>query len=306
MQKLFFLTSVVILSVAGAVAAIHAGAQSPSPTGANAKEPVLSFEAASVKANRSGDQERFVQRQAGGRFNAKNMPLRALITFAYQIQGFQLVGGPSWIASDRFDIVAKAAGDPPPVAPGSGPDQLMFMLRTLLADRFKMAAHRETQDLPIYALVLARRDGKPGPQLRQAATDCAAQAAAARSGGPPPGPPPGPDSPVTCGMRTMPGKMLFGGMPLSQFTNGLAPQVQRVVLDRTGLAGNWDFELTYAPEQTQAPPGGFAVGVELPAADPNAPNLFTALQEQLGLKLEPARGPVEVLVIDRIEQPTED
>ncbi len=306
MRKLPFVTSVAILSVSAVVVAMQAGAQSPSPAGANAKEPVLSFEAASVKANKSGEQERFVQRQAGGRFNAKNMPLRALITFSYQIQGFQLVGAPDWTASSHFDIVAKAAGDPPPVAPGSGPDQLMLMMRTLLAERFKMVAHRETRELPIYALVLARRDGKPGPQLRQAVTDCAARAAAARSGGPPPGPPPGPDSPVTCGMRMMPGKMLFGGMPLSQFANGLSPQVQRVVLDRTGLAGNWDFELSYAPEQTQAPPGGFPAGVELPAADPNAPNLFTAVQEQLGLKLEPARGPVEVLVIDRIEQPTED
>jgi uncharacterized protein (TIGR03435 family) len=293
------------LAAATVVAASTISAQTP-PAATVAAEPALSFEAASVKPNKSGEQEQFVRRQPGGRFDAKNMPLRALITFAYQIQGFQLVGAPGWTTTDRFDIVARAAGDPPPVMPGSGPDQLMLMMRTLLAERFKMVAHRETQELPIYALVLARRDEKLGPKLRPATTDCAAQAAAARGGGPPPAPT-GPDAPVACGVRMRPGRIQFGGFPLSQFANGISGQVQRVVLDRTGLTGNWDFELTYTPDQSQPPPGGGPPpGVELPAVDPNGPSLFTAVQEQLGLKLEPARGPVDVLVIDRIEQPTPD
>ena len=95
---------------------------------------------------------------------------------------------------------------------------------------------------------------------------------------------------------------MVNAMPLSLFANNLSGQVQRVVVDRTGLSGGWDFEINYAPEQPVNPPPG----VEFPAADPNAPSLFTAIQEQLGLKLQSTKGPVEVLVIDRVEQPTPD
>src|SRR5215216_173399 len=96
--------------------------------------PPPAFEVASVKQNKSAPPGRFVQRQPGGRFNVTNMPLRELIRFAYQIQSFQLEGGPSWLTSDAWDIVAKADGDPPPVQPGGPPDPMMLMLRTLLAD----------------------------------------------------------------------------------------------------------------------------------------------------------------------------
>jgi uncharacterized protein (TIGR03435 family) len=99
-----------------------------------------------------------------------------------------------------------------------------------------------------------------------------------------------------------PGAIRFGGFPISQITTMLGNQTGRMVVDRTGLTGNWEFELRYSTEQRGAPPPG----ADLPPPDPNAPSLFTALQEQLGLKLEPTKGPVEVVVIDAVEKPTED
>jgi uncharacterized protein (TIGR03435 family) len=278
-------------------------------TGTAGSTMTPAFEAASVKRNVSGEQNAFIRREPGGRLTARNMPLRALITFAYQIQGFQLIGDLDWIADDRFDIVAKAAGDPPPVMPGSGPDQLMVMMRALLAERFNLRVYRETREMPIYALVLARRDGKLGSQLHPAASDCAAEAAsaqaAARSGAPPQ-PAQGPNAAVRCGVRMTAGRIQFGGLPLTEFARSLSNQVQRIVVDRTGLTGNWDFELSYAFDPAQVPAGLRAPGEDPPAVDPNAPSLFTAVQEQLGLKLEATRGPVEVLIIDRLERPTDD
>jgi uncharacterized protein (TIGR03435 family) len=98
----------------------------------------------------------------------------------------------------------------------------------------------------------------------------------------------------------------LGGFPLSQLANGLQGLAGRIVIDRTGLSGNWDAELTYAPEGRGGPPGALPPGVELPPIDPNAPNVFTALQEQLGLKLEATKAPVDVLVVDSVQQPTPD
>jgi len=273
----------------------QAPAQAPDPNAA------LTYEAASVKPNKSGVQGSSIRRFPGGRLQATNMPLRALITFAYQVQGFQLVDDPTWIRNENFDIVAKMEGDPPPVMPGTGPDPHMVAMRTLLAERFKLAVRRETREMDIYALVLARPDGKLGPALKPTTQDCAAMIAAAR-GGPPPGPPPGPNSPVVCGMRGLPGRLVAGAMPMSLLASNLSGQVQRIVVDRTGLSGGWDFEITFAPERPLNPPPG----VEFPPADPNAPSLFTAMQEQLGLKLQSTKGPVEVLVVERVEQPISD
>jgi uncharacterized protein (TIGR03435 family) len=284
---------------ATAVSVSRPQAQAPAQsTGANA---AYVYEAASVKPKKSGEQGSSIRRFPGGRLQATNMPLRALITFAYQLQGFQLVGDPSWLRTEMFDIVAKMEGDPPPVMPGTGPDPHMVAMRTLLAERFKLAVHRDTRELHIYALVLARPDGKLGPALKPTTQDCAAMMAAAR-GGPPPGPPPGPNSPVVCGMRGTAGRLAANAMPMTLLASNLSGQVQRVVVDRTGLSGGWDFEITYAPERPVNPPPG----VEFPAVDPNAPSLFTAMQEQLGLRLQATTGPVDVLVIDSVEQLVSD
>jgi bla regulator protein blaR1 len=263
-----------------------------------AQQPPLAFETASVKPNKSGAEERYFRLDPrGGSLTVVNVQLREMITFAYQIQSFQLEGGPGWIASDRFDILAKPEREVPSTE--SGQDPLKMMLRTLLADRFKLVMHKETKELPIFELVLARQDGKLGPQLRPAAVDCAARAAAARAGTPPP-PSSGPPGPGSCGTTMNPVSVRGGGTTLAVLASLLEGPAKRLVIDRTGLAGNWDLEVNYTPDRSQLPPG-----VELPSSiDPNGPSLFTAIEEQLGLKLRPARGPVEVLVIDSVQQPT--
>jgi uncharacterized protein (TIGR03435 family) len=136
------------------------------------------FEVASVRPSQSGDGFVSVGIQPGGRFNAVNVPLRLLIRNAYRLQDFQIVGAPDWISSQRYDIVAKAEGDFGPASPGGPISSGQLMLQSLLEERFKLAAHGETRDLPIYALVVARSDGKLGPQLRQSTTDCQAIAGA--------------------------------------------------------------------------------------------------------------------------------
>lgn len=277
-------------------------AAQPAPQAPDPNVP-LYFEVASVKPNKSGDQGGQLRRLPGGRVNAVNMPLRMLITFAYQVTPLTLVGGPKWIEDDRFDIIAKLDGDPPPVPPGSGPDHMMLAMRTLLADRFRLKVHRETREQDVYALVMARAAGGPGPALKRSTQDCSPETVRAMlgRGGPPA---PGPGSPlVMCGARMMPGRMLLGGMPISMLVNTLGAMVGRVVVDRSGLTGNWDFDLTYAPEAGRGLP---APGVDPPAPDPNAPSIFTALREQLGLRLEAAKAPVEVLVIDSVQQPVPD
>ena len=144
-----------------------------------------SFEAASVKPNTSGERNTSVRRLPGGRFTATNVPVAFLVQLAHQLQPFQMQGAPDWLRSDRFDVVAKMEGDPaPPPVGSSEPDQMTLALQALLADRFKLVAHWETQELPIYALVLARADRTLGPNIRPAAVDCTAAAAASATGRP--------------------------------------------------------------------------------------------------------------------------
>jgi uncharacterized protein (TIGR03435 family) len=274
---------------------------------AQASPPGPSFEVASVKPNKSGDGRVMIGMQPGGRFTTTNVPLRMLIRSAYQLQDFQIVGAPDWINSERFDIIAKAEGDVPPPPIGT-PGPMQFMIRNLLAERFKLVVHTDTRDLPIYAMVPARSDGKPGPQLRPSTIDCAAMMARGRNGGPPPTPP-APGERPACGMRIGAGTMSAGGFPLSQLATTLSQFVQRVVVDRSGLTGNYDLDLTWTPDRSlQGGPGGPPPpgAPPLPPVDPDGPSIFTAIQEQLGLKLDAQRGPVEVLVIDSVERPTPD
>jgi uncharacterized protein (TIGR03435 family) len=250
------------------------------------------------------------------------MALGMLIRMAYGIQDFQVVGGPSWLYDDRFDVLGKR---PETATPAANPQQQFnLMMQSLLADRFKLRTHTETRELPIYALVLARRDGKLGPQLRPSTADCTALARG-RGDGPPPGagPAPGGGQPraggagftmepgqrPTCGMVGGRGTFMGGGMQLSQLTTRLSQELGRVIVDKTGLTGRFDVDLKYTPEGNPArsdlPPGPPGVGDTRPA-DPDAPTVFAAVEEQLGLKLEAQRGPVEVLVIDNAETPTEN
>ena len=262
------------------------------------------FEVASVKQNTAGDGRIFIQMLPGNRVNFTGVPARQLIAMAYGLQQYQLVGGPAWLQNDRFDIVAKIAGEQVQFTPGR-PNPAMVAMRSLLAERFKLKMHTETRDLDVYNLVMLK-PGVPGPALKKSETDCVAQANARRGGPPPGGPPgpPGPNDPFPCGMMMFPGMTRMGGQPIGQITQMLTGQAGRLVFDKTNLAGNWDFTLRFAFEQRggQPPPPG----VNLPPPDPDAPSLFTALQEQLGMKLESAKAPVEVTVIDSVEHPTED
>lgn len=261
----------------------------------------MAFEVASVKPNNSGAGNISFGIQPGGRFTAANVPLRQLIVFAYLLQNFQLIDAPDWTRSERFDILAKAEGDIQPTPLGTvGPIQMM--VRSLLAERFQLAVHEEKREMPIYALVLSRSDGRLGPQIQRSTAECAPPGRG--RGGPPPAPP-APGERPRCGMIGGFGQLRAGSMTMADLARTLSPQVQRVVVDKTGLTDRFDFDLSYTPDQLPqgpAPPGA----PPLPAVDPSGPSIFTALQEQLGLKLDAQRGLVDVVVVDRVERPTPD
>jgi uncharacterized protein (TIGR03435 family) len=253
------------------------------------------FDVASIKPNRSADIGSYFGAPRG-QLTATNVTLWELVRNAYRLQGFQIVGGPEWLLADRFDVVAKPAGEP-------APEQLALMVQALLAERFRLAVHRETRELPVYELRLAAQAGVRAAGLQPSTTDCAA--ITARGGGAPPSAPPPAGVRPACGIRTQPGRMIAGGVTMARLAGTLSVFAGRIVIDRTGLEGGYDFDLAWTPDRVsqEAPPPGVA---PLPAADPNGPSLFTALTEQLGLKLESGRGPVEVLVIDHAERPTPD
>lgn len=243
------------------------------------------FEVASIKPNKSGQEGGTLYIRAGT-FRAVNVSLRSLIATAYgsdrSLFNDQIIGAPDWAVSDRFDIIAKIEGASQTLR------ELPPLLRPLLEQRFKLASHRETRPLPIFNLVTARADGRLGPQMQRSIVDCLARSAAVRAGAtvvPPPANRP------ACGMRFGTGTVSAGGLTLSNLVRMLSSTVERLVVDRTGLAGDFDVELQWAPDGT---------------APDDRPSIFTAVEEQLGLKLESTRAPVEVLVIDRVEHPTED
>jgi len=205
------------------------------------------------------------------------------------------VNAPDWTENERFDINAQMAANVNP-APGDQSE----MLRTLLAERFKLVVQRETRDLPVSALVLARTDRKPGPGLEPASPECApggSRRLGPRPDGRPQLPPPGVKP---CGTVVGSGTIQSGFITMEGLARTLSARMQRNVLDRTGITGAFEIELTFAPEPIAI------VGGPPPAAGQNLPTLVTALQEQLGLKLESGRAPIEVLVIDSVDRPTPD
>ena len=212
----------------------------------------------------------------------------------------RIVGGPDWTNTLRFNIEAKATSDVPRGMPGA--QQKLFMLRILLAERFKLVVHNETIEGPVYALALSRRDGTFGPGFHRSQLDCAASRNAGRNS-PPPGSPAAKGR-LTCGFgaNLLFGTMVGGGMTMAELAYVLSTVVDRAVLDRSGLTGAFDVDLRFSPEGLRDVPA--ARDVDRPVSD--SPSIFTALQEQLGLKLESTRGPVEVLVINSVERPTED
>jgi uncharacterized protein (TIGR03435 family) len=257
-----------------------------------AAAPRPQFEVASIKPNKSADFRVMIRPSPGGRFTATNVPLQILVTIAYGIKDMQLSGAPPWLNSERYDIEAKAEGN-------TDFDAMRPMLQALFEDRLHLKTHRETKEMPVYALVVARA-GK----LHLAQGECGP-----RPSTPPPPPEPGKTPPTPCGgFFGFPGHIAGQKIAIKQLIDPLSSLTGRIVLDQTGLTENYDVTLDYTPEQGQflSPAGGAPPDLPFPRPDPNGPNLFTALQEQLGLKLESQKGPVEMLVIDHVERPSEN
>jgi uncharacterized protein (TIGR03435 family) len=281
--------------------AIDLDASRPRPAAQSPAVPALTFEVISIKPNPAGraapTQTRVLP---GGQYIMTNMDVRLLIGQAYRVQSYRLLGGPAWIESESFDIVAKASADSPPAR---GPRAFDAALQKLLAERFRLVVHTETRQLPIYELVFARNDKRPGSSLtRSPRTDCGAvlaQAGPREPGGPPPPPPPSGQAPP-CGMVNRIATFDADSVTLIQLANFLSAELNRRVVDRSGLQGLFNVHLAWTPDPLPAGP----LDPDLPPIDPNGPSIFTAVQEQLGLKLEPATGPVDVLVIDSVERPT--
>jgi uncharacterized protein (TIGR03435 family) len=259
-----------------------------------------SFEAASIKENKSGRPGWELEPQPGGRLTATNVTAAALVRFAYERPDFQVTGGPGWLNSDRFDVAATAGRDQPI-------DETRRMLRQLLADRFGMTVHTETRQLPIYAMMMSRSDGRLGPQLRPSTADCdRVDQPSFDSGFRLPA-----DAAVRCGFfgfspdTNLPaahGGFSFRGLTMAALAKTLMPVVQRNVVDRTGLTGYFDADFDFMSEIPPPPP---PPGMPNPFSTPFV-SVFTILPEQLGIKLDSQRGPVEVLVIDRAERPAVD
>lgn len=222
------------------------------PATAAAQTPV--FEVASVKPHKPDPAEFGGMSAQHGRLNVVNFSLRNLITSAYGVRDFQVSGGPGWLDTDRYDVAAKAEND----ADGK---QLWMMMRPLLAERFKLAFHTQTKELPVYDLLVSKR----GAKLHPAAPD----AQGASSGGR--------------------GLLVYDKIPMSTLAAILSQSVDRQVLDKTGLTGDYAVKLEWTP-------GDGSDGL----------SIFAAVEEQLGLKLEPRRGPVTTMVIDRAERPSEN
>ena len=280
------------LAVALAAFTAHGAAQSQSsPAQASASTGRLTFEVASIKRNVSGDPNASIRVQPGGQIVVTNNSLYNLIRNAYGTQRFEMIPGPklpSWIDSDKWDILAK-----PPAGAPEVQEQMQLRLRSLLEDRFKVVARREMREMPIYELVVARADGQLGPQIKRSGDECAAMGRAREAGVQPPPLPPG----GFCGTRSNNGTVSMKGVPLSNFVRNLGGMTGRFVIDKTGLTGPYDLDLQWTPD---APSAGGQPGPG------DGASLFAAIQEQLGLKLEAKRAPIEVLVIDSAERPTED
>jgi uncharacterized protein (TIGR03435 family) len=197
------------------------------------------------------------------------------------INNEQVIGEPSWSNTEGFDIEAKVAPADVPTLGKMSFEQRRTMFQSILADRFKLAVHHETRELPLYVLTVA----KGGPKLKQSAPDDPAAA-----------------TPRRRGMMMGNGKVTATDAQLSMLVTALSRNLGRTIIDKTGLTGNYDFSLQWAPNEGSAAPGPDGAAS---AVDPGA-SIFTAVQEELGLKLESTKGPVDVIVIDHIERPTEN
>ena len=232
------------------------------------------FEVATIKpVENDAKSGRYLIMQGNNRFIGKNYTVKLLIAAAYSLSTKTISGGPSWIESDHYDIVAVTPGDLRP-----NHDEQMSMLRALLADRFKLTFHREQKDFSIYELQLA----KGGPKLKPSSA--------------------APDEQPQLISTVYPQRIVLPARNVSMTDLAILMQramLDRPVVDKTNLPGRFDFDLEWAPDETQ-----FGGEVPVASADAPTPPLFVALQQQLGLKLEATRGPIQALVVDTVERPS--
>jgi bla regulator protein BlaR1 len=266
----------------------------PDPSG-----PLPSFEVASIKLAPPGGRGHGFQMPDPGRFRTINASPKLMIQFAYNLKDFQLMGGPNWTDSKEYDIDAKVSDEEVAAMakmPGDqGREQLRLMMRSLLADRFKLTVSHEAKELPIYALVVA----KGGPKLTPTTYTP-----------PDPGAPKPPTEPKD-GPHLLLGNGTISGayQPISRLADLLAsvPDLGgRVVQDQTGITGRYDFEMRFSMQPFPGKNGGPLPDSAPAADDTSEPSIFTALEEQMGLKLESTKGPVEVYTIQHIEEPSEN
>jgi uncharacterized protein (TIGR03435 family) len=291
MQNPQILRRTFLLATSGIIAVGAVNAQRGQTPATGTKPPA--FDVASVKPTQVRGSS-YTMIHPGGRFTATNFTLRGLITRAYRLQNDQVEGGPRWVNSDGFDIAAKAEGNP-------SAEQVLLMVRALLAERFKLTVRNETRQLATYALVMARSDGTTGPQLRGSSEKDCVSALPAGNGVPPLF---DRNHPFCGALYSPTGHWTGRGVSMEALANDLTRVVSRVVLNRTGLIGKFDLDLQWTDLMALLQPGGSPSDAPPPADNPTS--IYTALQEQLGLKLESTKAPVNVLVIDHVEQPTPD
>lgn len=263
------------------------------PQSTDAAYQTFSYEVASIKPEKPGSMMFRIHNTPNG-FSASTS-LQMLIRIAYGIEGNQISGAPGWVNSDKYEVEAKMdedtadklrkLGEPLQAEPAR-----QHMLQVLLAERFKLMTHRETKELPIYSLVVA----KGSPKLHEAKPgDTYPNGIKAPDGRP---------APHSFYMAR--GELRSQGLGMDELAHFLTQQTGRTVVDNTGLKGNYDFTLHWTPDLALTPNGGG--GPDSSTSSDSGPSMFTAIQEQLGLKLESQRGPVEILVIDHVERPSEN
>ena len=297
-RTLLLIPALAGIAVLALVKAPQVRAQEAQPAAA----PAPSFEVASIKPNRSGSMMVRIMGRPGA-LNASGITIRQLIANAYGVKDFQISGGPSWISSDRYDIDAKADDAEietlRKLPPEQATQQMSLMLQGLLAERCKLQVTHTSKDLSVYALVVAKtglklQEAKPGDTYANGIKG-------------PDGQPLGHGGMVRMGRGQLTGQ----GIPMRTLVMVLSQQLGRTVLDQTGLKGNYDVSLQWTPDpgspgMMPGPPPGAGPAPDSPPPDTSGPSIFTAVQEQLGLKLDSTKGPVETIVIDDIERPSEN
>jgi len=238
------------------------------------------FEVASIRPNKSGEANWTWGLKPGGRFTGENMPVKGMILAAFRLKRFEVSGAPAWTDSERYDIIAKADNN-------ASFNEAMFMLQGLLADRFKLQYHRTEKETSVFALLPAR--GGPSVTATKPGS-CVPPNYDKKAQGAPQG------DLKFCGWRVRGGEIEGTGVSMSEFADTLSAQMDRPVIDRTGIRGNVDVHLAWTPDGDTADTNG----------DPIGPSLFTAIEQQMGLRLESSKGLVKMLVIDHIDRPSEN